>query len=201
MTDRRQLVVATRNAGKRRELETILACTEYEVLSLEAFPNVAEIIEDGETFWENAQKKARQVSKQTGLLTLGEDSGLEVGALGGKPGIRSARFARGVDSSSEENIARLLREMRDVSLEKRNARFVCYAVLYDDEEEVGKAFGEVHGLITTEPRGKHGFGYDPVFLLREYGKTFGELPESVKNQISHRAVALRKVKEILTRLP
>jgi len=196
MTNSRRLIISTRNSRKRQELEKILEGLDYEVLTLESFPEAPEVIEDKETFFENAAKKAREISLHTGLLALADDSGLEVEALNGRPGVHSARYA-GEECNDEDNIDRLLRELDGLPVEKRRARFVCHIALFEGEKEIGRAFGEVRGFITEDRRGTSGFGYDPVFLVPEYGKTFGELPASVKNRISHRANALREIRKVL----
>ena len=191
------LLLATRNQGKRRELETILKGLPCRIVTLEEFPDAPEVVEDRSTFLDNARKKAQTLARHTGLLTLAEDSGLEVDALDGRPGVYSARYARGEGSTDAENIERVLLELQGVPLAKRTARFVCQAVLYESDKEIGQAFGEVCGLISENRRGHEGFGYDPIFYLPEYGKTFGELPASVKNRISHRSAALRVIRVIL----
>jgi XTP/dITP diphosphohydrolase len=186
-----ELVVATRNAGKLREIRRLLAETGIRVLGLDAFADLPEIEEDGETFEANARKKAETVARLTGRLTLADDSGLVVDALGGQPGVRSARFA-GVDATDEENNLKLLEELAGAPRERRGAAFHCAMALCRPEDECLLFFGRVPGIILDAPRGEEGFGYDPLFLVREYGKTMAELPLDVKNRISHRGQALRR---------
>lgn len=193
----REILIATRNEGKRVELEKILDGLNLSVLTLDKFPEAPEVEETGKTFFENASMKARKISEFTGLLTVAEDSGLEVDALDGRPGIYSARYAHGEESTDEENIDQLLKELQGLDMDSRTARFVCEAVIFDGDLLVGQARGEVAGFITTSRQGDNGFGYDPVFLVAQYDKTFGELPSAIKNSISHRAKAFAEIREIL----
>lgn len=197
MKDECSLLLATRNQGKRRELSDILRGLPCTIVTLNDFPDAPEVQEDGATFLENARKKALILAQYSGLLTLAEDSGLEVDALDGKPGVYSARYAHGDGSTDEENMERLLQELHDVPPENRGARFVCQAVLMQGDEEIGQAFGDVRGIIALQKQGHEGFGYDPLFYVSEYGKTFGELPASVKNAVSHRSKALKEIRAIL----
>jgi len=190
------LVLATRNEGKVRELEALLADLPLEIKSLKEFPQAPEVLETGKTFFENAFQKAREIAQALGTLALADDSGLEVDALGGRPGVFSARFA-GPKASDEENYRKLLEELKDVPPEKRTARFRCVIVVYHPSGHWIKAEGTWEGLITTSPRGSHGFGYDPVFFIPELGKTAAEIPPELKNQLSHRAKALAQLKEML----
>jgi len=195
-----KLVIASRNHKKIEELKRILDGLDINILSVNDFPQLEEVIEDGLTFDENALKKARYVCKHTGLPALADDSGLEVEALGGKPGVKSARYA-GDNASDENNIVKLLKELEGVSSDKRNARFVCCIalVLPDGEEQI--FWGYVNGKIIESPRGDHGFGYDPVFIPDGFQKTFAEMNSHDKDQISHRRKALDKLKEFLIKLP
>jgi XTP/dITP diphosphohydrolase len=187
-----ELVVATRNAGKLREISRLLAETEIRVLGLDdAFADLPEIEEDGETFEANARKKAETVARLTGRLTLADDSGLVVDALDGRPGVRSARFA-GADATDEENNIKLLAELAGIPRERRGAAFHCAMALCSPVGDCLLFFGRVPGIVLDAPRGEEGFGYDPLFLVREYGKTMAELPMDVKNRISHRGQALRQ---------
>ena len=186
-----ELVVATRNPGKLREINRLLGETKIKVLGLDAFADLPEIEEDGETFEANARKKAETVARLTGRLTLADDSGLVVDALDGLPGVRSARFA-GADATDEENNLKLLEELAGVPRESRGAAFHCAMALCRPGDECLLFFGRVPGIILDAPRGEEGFGYDPLFLVREYGKTMAELPLDVKNRISHRGQALRQ---------
>lgn len=193
----RELLIATRNKGKFREIEAYLKDLGLRMLDLDALGEEMGVSEDGKTYRENALKKAKEVAKRTGKLTLADDSGLEVEALGGIPGVRSARFA-GEGASDEENNRKLLDLLKDFPLEERKAVFRCVMALVDPQggwEEVVE--GSVEGIILDRPRGTQGFGYDPVFLIPELGKTLAELPLEVKNSISHRGKALKAVKDIL----
>lgn len=193
-----RLVLATKNQGKVRELQDMLKSMDFEVVSLAEYPGVPEVEEDGNTFWENAVKKAREIAAATGELAMADDSGLEVDYLGGAPGVYSARFA-GEHGNSKANNEKLLKLLEGVPWEKRTARFRCVVAIATPDGEVKTAEGTCEGIITTEPRGKEGFGYDPLFYYPEYGKTFAELDRDTKNQISHRGKALRAAREFLAR--
>ena len=191
-----RLAVATRNKGKVEEIREILSDLPIEVYWLEDFPDAPQIEEDGDTFEENASKKASIIARYLGMPTIADDSGLSVEALNGEPGVRSARFA-GEGASDADRNAKLLSMLQGVPHVERKAKFICVLVLaFPDGREVSFR-GECEGYITDPPRGEHGFGYDPVFLVPEYGRTFAELGPKVKNRISHRAKALRKLKEFL----
>ena len=191
-----EIVLATRNKDKVKEIEKILNGINARLLSLEDFPGCPKVMEDGETLEANAKKKALVISQYTKKLSLAEDTGLEVEALGGAPGIRSARFA-GDNCTYEDNNRKLLKLMEKVSLGERRAKFRCVAALARPDGEVVTCEGVCEGIIDFEMKGKSGFGYDPLFLLPEYGKTFAELGEEMKNKISHRARALAKIKKII----
>lgn len=190
------LVLATRNEGKVREIKALLADLPLEIRCLKDYPEAPQVLETGKTFFENAFQKAREIAQALGELTLADDSGLEVDALGGRPGVYSARFA-GPKATDEENYLKLLEELKDVPPERRTARFRCVIVVYHPSGHWLKTEGTWEGLIATAPRGKHGFGYDPVFLIPELGQTAAEIPPEVKNQMSHRAKALAQLKEKL----
>ncbi|MFZ1946578.1 MAG: XTP/dITP diphosphatase [bacterium] len=190
MSSSLRLVLATRNAGKIREIRAILARLPVELVTLESLPEAGSAREDGLTFEDNAAKKALHVWRATGLAALADDSGLEVDALGGRPGILSARFA-GESATHAENNRKLLDLLAGVPPGRRRARFVCVAALARPGGELVLTRGEVEGVISDAPAGTGGFGYDPVFYLPAYGKTIAELDEAVKNGISHRAAALR----------
>lgn len=198
------LVIATRNPGKVRELAELLADLPLRLLSLADFPELPEIPEEGETFAANAVAKARQVAAMTGLPALADDSGLEVAALGGRPGVHSARYAADLTApappTDEDNWQKLLKELRGVPEGERQARFVCVIALALPDGRLFTTRGECPGVIATEPRGHEGFGYDPVFWLPEYRATMAEVGLEVKNRLSHRAQALAEMKEILRRL-
>ncbi len=197
MENQQEILVATRNRGKIKEFQTFFGQWGWSVKSLEHFPELPEIVEDGFTFEENARKKAENLFLWTGLPVLADDSGLEVDALGGRPGVYSARFA-GEQASDEENNEKLLEALRDVPFEQRTARFHCVLVLMCREERVITAEGFCEGVILTAPRGTGGFGYDPLFYLPSYGKTMAELKPDEKNRISHRGQALRKLADHMT---
>lgn len=195
----RKLILATRNRGKLLEVREILSPVGVEVVGLEEFPNLPDLVEDGESFVENARKKSQIVAKLTGEFALSDDSGLEVEALGGKPGVRSARYA-GEWATDEENNAKLLRELEGVPPSDRKARFRCVTVLSSPDGRWWATEGTWEGIIAERPRGSYGFGYDPVFLLPDLGKTVAELTPEEKNSMSHRAKALEGMKEILKKL-
>jgi XTP/dITP diphosphohydrolase len=186
-----KLVVATGNRGKLREISKLLSDSEIRVLGPDEIGGLPEIVEDGRTFEENALKKAATVARATSCLTLADDSGLVVDALDGAPGVRSARFA-GEEAGDVENNRKLLSELRNLELSQRTAAFCCALALYHPDGWSRVFHGRLAGLITLEPRGTEGFGYDPLFLVPEYGKTLAELPLEVKNRISHRGQALRQ---------
>jgi len=191
-----ELVVATGNQGKLREIRALLDGSQIVVLGLDAFPDLPEVEEDGATFEANARKKAATVARLTGRLTLADDSGLEVAALGGRPGVHSARFA-GDSARDADNNAKLLQTLAAIPLEKRQGAFCCAMALCDSDGECRVFFGKVEGIVLESPRGEGGFGYDPLFLVREYGRTMAELPMEIKNRISHRGQALRQALEVL----
>lgn len=188
-----QIVIATRNKKKEKELKNLLKNLNIEVVTLDKFKSSPDVKEDGLTFADNAVKKALAAADYTGLLTLADDSGLEVKALNGAPGVFSARFA-GKDADDLKNNQKLLKLLRGLPKSMRKARFTC-AVAIAIKTEVVKIIQEsVTGYITDSRLGKSGFGYDPVFIPRGYNKTFAQLGEEVKNKISHRAKALKKAK-------
>lgn len=195
-----EIVIATKNSGKLNEIKKILSdLLNIKVLSLLDFPEITDIIEDGVTYQENAAKKARLVAQMTGKLALADDSGIEVEALGGVPGVYSARYG-GEKLNDQERNALLLEKLKGAAKEKRQAQFRCVMVLARPEG-IEQAFeGTCSGLIAEAPSGHEGFGYDPIFFLPEYGKTMGEIDLKIKNQISHRAKALSAVKEALKNL-
>ncbi|HEX8287186.1 MAG TPA: RdgB/HAM1 family non-canonical purine NTP pyrophosphatase [Pyrinomonadaceae bacterium] len=188
-----QILVATGNPGKIAELKKLLADLPFDLLSLKDFPDVTEVAETGSTFAENARLKAQGYAQQTGLLSLADDSGLEVSALGGAPGVYSARYA-GENVSDRFRMEKLLEEVRRTGSENRSARFVCAMALARKNSEIIHFVEEYcEGTIAAAPRGANGFGYDPVFIPSGFDKTFGELPETVKGKISHRARAAIKI--------
>lgn len=169
---------------------------EIDVLSLDDFPDAPEVVEDGETYQENALKKATVLAKYTGYLALADDSGLEVDALHGAPGIHSARYA-GEHASDTGRVNKLLDALKDVSDNQRTARFKCAIALAAPNGQTQVVVEVCEGRLIRLPRGQHGFGYDPIFVPVGYDKTFAELGEDVKNRISHRAKALEKMKKYL----
>lgn len=194
----RQLVLATRNRHKAQELASLLSDLGISIRTMDAFPQVPDVIEDGTTCEANAIKKAKAVSRATGLLAVADDTGLEVDALGGRPGVYAARYA-GEHVTYEDNWRKLLRELSGVPHDSRTARFITVAAIASPSGEVQVAEGQLQGIITEEPAGAQGFGYDPVFFVPELGKTLAELSPDEKNRISHRAKAFAQVREILGR--
>ncbi len=192
------LLLATRNRGKVSEMSRILRMPEIRLLCLDDFPGAPEAQETGASFGENALIKARTAARHSGLPSLADDSGLMVDALGGRPGILSARYA-GPDADDRDNIAKLLKELAGVPAGKMTARFVCHAAMVF-EGRAYQAEGRLEGLIITEPRGTGGFGYDPIFLLPERNLTLAELAPEEKDRISHRYQALSKLKPLLLHL-
>jgi len=194
------IVLATRNKKKIGEMKRITKdMMSISILTLDDFPGCPEVVEDGETFEENATKKARAVAAFTGKAALADDSGLEVHALEGAPGILSARFA-GKEADDRKNTERLLFEMRSVSMENRGARFVCCIALAFPDGSIRTFQGYAEGTIGTEARGSRGFGYDPVFFPEGHKRTFAEMDDIEKDSLSHRGKALREVHKFLISL-
>ena len=193
-----KLLIATTNKGKIAEIAALLADLPYEVVGLDAWPHaLPEVEETGTTFAENALLKAEYYHAQTGWLTLADDSGLEVDALGGRPGVHSARYA-GVGASDAVKVVKLLAEMESVLEPQRTARFVCVIALLG--QGVRETFtGRCEGAIAAEPRGVGGFGYDPVFVASGSARTFAELTRAEKSVISHRGRALQQVRDWLNK--
>lgn len=190
----RTILLASRNAGKIREIRGALAGLPVEIVVRGDLPDV---LEDGATFQENARKKAVAAARFAGEWALADDSGLEVDALGGAPGVRSARWS---GAGPEGNNDRLLKELEGVPLERRTARFrAAVAVAAPDGSIVAEAEGVCDGVIGFERRGKEGFGYDPLFIVPHLGRTMAELAPEEKNALSHRGRALRALREVLTR--
>lgn len=192
----RELVLATRNPDKGRELEALLKDLDIRIRTLAEFPDAPEVVEDGETCEANAVKKAVMIAQYTKLPAVADDTGLMVQALGGRPGVHAARYA-GEGATYESNCAKLLQELSGVPRERRGARFVTVAAIADPEGKVEVVQGILDGLITDRPAGMKGFGYDPVFLVPELGKTLAQLTPEEKNCISHRALAFAKMKQLL----
>lgn len=190
------VVLATRNPGKVVEIAEMLGGLNIRLRSLADYPEVGEIAEDGRTFAENAVKKATTVALATGCLALADDSGLEVDALGGRPGVLSSRYG----PSDRERNERLLAELRGVEQERRTARFVCVAALADRRGHAIARKGVCEGLIALAPAGEQGFGYDPIFFLPDRGLTMAQLSREEKNLVSHRGKAFRAIRAVLERV-
>lgn len=193
------ILIATRNQGKIQEIRDLVADLPLTFLSLEDVPHAPDVVEDAETFEGNALKKARILAQATGIPALADDSGLCVDALGGRPGVRSARYA-GEGASDADRIAKILDEMRDVTEQQRSARFICALALAWPDDESKIFVGTCEGRITHEPCGSGGFGFDPIFYFPEAGCTFAEMERQAKNRVSHRGKALRQFAEWLTAL-
>lgn len=191
-----KIILATQNQGKVRELRELLVDGEIEVLSLLDIPDWEDVEENGVTFAENAALKAREAVRRTGLIALADDSGLEVDALDGAPGVYSARYA-GEPKDDERNTDKLLHLLETIPKDKRTARFRCSLVMATPFGKEYLTEGAVEGRILTQRRGSDGFGYDPVFYLPEFARTMAELTLTEKNTLSHRAQAFRKVIPIL----
>lgn len=197
MSEIKKIVLASNNAGKVREINSMMSDHTVQIISQSEF-KVPEIEETGLTFIENAILKARNAATHTGLPAIADDSGIEIPALNGKPGIYSARYA-GAGASDEENLNKLVNEIKKLPEGKRQARFVCLMVFLRNAEDPIPIIAEGiwNGIAITEPRGKNGFGYDPMFFVPTHQCTSAELPPDVKNSISHRGLAL---KELITQL-
>ena len=195
MSRRRKLVLATHNSHKQQEMSALLSHLGIIIVGLDDFPQIGEIEETGTTLLENSLIKARTVHKITGLPALADDTGLEVDALDGAPGVYSARYA-GNNPSYEDNVNKLLFELKGLQLDNRNARFRTVISFVDENEEL-LSEGVIEGVITLDSRGRDGFGYDPIFQPESYDRTFAEMEQDEKNLISHRARALEKMKKIL----
>jgi XTP/dITP diphosphohydrolase len=192
----RELVLATRNRHKEGELAALLGGLGITIRTLDEFPDAPEVVEDGDTCEANAIKKARVIAEFTGLPAVADDTGLEVDALGGRPGVYAARYA-GEDATYEDNCQKLLLELRGVPRERRTARFLTVAAIALPSDGIRVAQGILEGEIADEASGTLGFGYDPVFRIPELGKTLAELSADQKNAISHRAKAFTQAKALL----
>lgn len=193
------IVLATRNKKKAEEMKKILEDImgeSFSLFTLDDCPACPDIEEDGKTFEENATKKALSISNYTGMFVIADDSGLEVEALNGAPGVLSARYA-GEPTDDKKNIEKLLKEMEKVSDKRRAARFVCCIAFATPKGDIKTFHGYIEGMIGIEPRGRGGFGYDPVFYPNGYDMTFAEMSEEEKNAISHRGQALRALQKYL----
>lgn len=195
-----EVVIGTRNKSKLREIQEIYASIPLQWSNLTAYPQSTEVEEDGQSFEENARKKAAEYARQTGHWVLAEDSGLCVPALGGQPGIHSARFA-GEQGNDSANNQKLLQMLGGMTGEKRIAYYVCCAAVSNPAGEVqAVADGRCYGVILEDFRGAGGFGYDPLFFIPEYHKTFGELSATVKHAISHRSRALAHLNRFFAKI-
>lgn len=191
-----ELLIATTHSGKFREIRLALSDLSVNCLSLNDFPKHPVVAEDGWTFEENALKKARTIGRWSGKMTLADDSGIVVPALGGRPGIHSARYS-GPGSTDQENLQKLIGEVRGLPDSERGAFYVCVLVVVLPTGEEWTFTGRCDGVLLAEPRGMGGFGYDPVFFLPALGKTLAEIPLTEKNTLSHRGKALRELKNKL----
>ncbi len=192
----RELVLATRNRHKVEELIALLGDLGITIHTLDEFPDAPDVIEDGDTCEANAVKKARAIAEFTGLPAVADDTGLEVDAIGGRPGVYAARYA-GEDATYEDNCRKLLRELMGVPREQRTARFLTVAAVALPSDGVRTTQGILQGMIAEEASGTLGFGYDPVFLIPELGKTLAQLSADQKNTVSHRAKAFTQAKDLL----
>lgn len=191
-----ELIVATKNKKKLKEIRKILKGLDLKISSLLDLKNIPRIIENGKTFKDNAAKKALKISCFTKKLTLGEDSGLCVDALGGKPGIYSSRFS-GKNKSDAKNNEKLIRLLKNYPVKKRGAHYVCAVAIAGGDGLLGLVEGRCYGYIGFKLKGRYGFGYDPLFVIQKYKKTFGQLGPKIKHRISHRYKALKKARQIL----
>ncbi len=196
----RALVLATTNRHKLDEYRAIFSTLPFTLLSLADIQLDMDVEETGTTFLENAELKAHAYAEASGMLSLADDSGLEIDALGGAPGVYSARFA-GVNTPYEERFRTLLERLQSIPLSQRTARFRCVISVAEPSGYCRSVEGVIEGVIAAAPRGTHGFGYDPIFLIPELGKTSAELPPEQKNSISHRGRAAQKARELLGNWP
>lgn len=191
--------MATRNKKKLEEIKHMLKGLNLKITSLADYDNLPKITEDGLTFKQNAIKKSATIARYLKKLTLGEDSGLEVKALGRRPGVYSSRYS-GKNASDKKNNRKILKELSGVHLKNRSAKYICSVAISDAHKLLGVFEGKCSGFIDTKEKGKSGFGYDPIFLIPKYNKTFGELGEEIKHKMSHRYKAFVKVRNFILRL-
>lgn len=191
-----ELVLATRNRHKGEELAALLGDLGITIRTLDEFPGAPDVVEDGDTCEANAVKKARAIAEFTRLPAVADDTGLEVDALGGRPGVYAARYA-GENATYEDNCGKLLRELTGVPRERRTARFLTVAAIALPSDGIRVAQGTLDGMISEQPSGTLGFGYDPIFFVPELGKTLAQLSTDQKNRISHRAKAFFQAKDLL----
>ncbi|WP_087942459.1 XTP/dITP diphosphatase [Bacillus atrophaeus] len=192
----KEAIIATHNPGKVKEFKDILAPKGYDVKSLADIGFLGEIEETGHTFEENAVLKAEAVAKAVNKMVIADDSGLSVDNLGGSPGVYSARYA-GEQKDDTANINKVLQELKGIEKEQRTARFRCALAVSIPGKETKTVEGHVEGYIAEEPKGENGFGYDPIFIVKDKDKTMAELTSDEKNKISHRANALKKLSQLL----
>ncbi|MFO0773739.1 MAG: XTP/dITP diphosphatase [Nitrospiraceae bacterium] len=192
----RELVLATRNADKGRELQAILSDLGIRIRTMAEYPDAPEVVEDGATCRDNALKKALSAQRHTGLPAIADDTGLEVDALGGRPGVFAARYA-GEHATYADNCRKLLQELDGVPTEGRGARFVTYAAIAYPDGATEVAHGVLEGRIAEQAQGQGGFGYDPVFYVPTLGRTLAEIAPAEKNRISHRGLAFQQAKNLL----
>ncbi len=199
----KNILIATTNPGKVREFSQMLN-SHIEFVSLKDFPQTDEVKEDGSTFAENARKKALGYAQQTGLLTIADDSGLVIDALGGEPGVKSARFSGEKHANrgllDHKNMAKVLELLKDVPMEKRTARFVCCLCVASPDKILIETQGTLEGFIGEKELGENGFGYDPIFFVPAKNKTVAQMDGAEKNSISHRGNAIRKLKPLLEKI-
>lgn len=191
-----EIVFASKNQGKIREIKDILKDIKVKILTLNDFSPLPEVEEDGKTFQENALKKAEFYSRLTGKICLADDSGLEIEYLKGKPGVFSSRWG----DNDSERIQKVLNLLKDVPENQRKAKFVCVLVLFFPDGKRYIIEDKCEGIIATSPQGSNGFGYDPIFIVPEFKKTFAELGEEIKNKVSHRAKALNQMIKIINKI-
>ena len=190
---KRKLILATRNKGKLKEIQVLLSDLDINIMSLDEAENAPHVVEDGKTFMENAFKKAKVIAEATGIMALADDSGLEVDALDGAPGVHSARYS-GENASDASNNEKLLADLEGVSSGKRSAHFSCVIIVYHPSGQWISTEARCEGEITNKIIGDQGFGYDPVFYLPSINRTMAQLSPEEKNSLSHRGKALEKLK-------
>jgi XTP/dITP diphosphohydrolase len=192
----KEIIIATKNKGKVRDFEVLFNERGYQVSSLLDFPEINDVEETGSTFVENAILKAEEIAEALNKMVIADDSGLSIDALDGRPGVYSARYA-GEEKSDRNNIEKVLEELEGVPTEKRTARFHCALALAIPNEKTLIVEGTCEGVITEKPEGENGFGYDPIFFVKEQNKTMAQLTSTEKSKISHRANALKKLEQVI----
>jgi XTP/dITP diphosphohydrolase len=195
----KELVIATRNRDKGAELQALLKDLGLRIRTLQEFPDAPEVVEDAETCRGNAIKKATEIANYSGLLTVADDTGLEVEALGGRPGALAARYA-GEHATYDDNCRKLLQELKGIPWGRRRAKFITVAAVAQPAGQAETVEGVLEGVIAEEPQGSQGFGYDPIFFVPEFGKTLAQLTFEQKNRISHRARAFQKAKDLIQKI-